>query len=106
MSCGQYEGKNIADPEVRNLFNPANVRQQPWYQDRLAAKQENDVKYLSDQISYMEEFLKKETHRGEAERLGLKKRLAKVVKELENAKNANYIKLLEGTIGRDSSLKG
>ena len=106
MSCGQYEGKNIADPEVRNLFDPANVRQQPWYQDRLVAKQENDVKYLSDQIAYMEEFLKKETHRGEAERLGLKKRLGKVEKELENAKNANYIKLLEGTIGRDSSLKG
>ena len=104
MSHGQYEGKTAADAEVRDLFDPAKVREQTWYQQRLVAKQENDVNYLSQQFAYIEAFLAKETHRSEAERLGLAKRLAEVQQQLETTKSSDYLKTLEGTLGRDCSL--
>ena len=104
MSHGQYEGKTAADNEVRDLFDPAKVREQTWYQQRLVAKQSNDVNYLSQQFAYIEAFLAKETHRSEAERLGLTKRLAEVQQQLVTTKSSDYLKTLEGTLGRDCSL--
>jgi hypothetical protein len=104
MSHGQYEGKTAADTEVRDLFDPAKVREQTWYQQRLVAKQANDVNYLSQQFAYIEAFLVKETHSSEAKRLGLAKRLAEVQQQLETTKSSDYLKTLEGTLGRDCSL--
>ena len=104
MSHGQYKGRTAADAEIRDLFNPAKVREQAWYQERLVAKQENDVNYLTQQAKHIDAFLAKETHRGEAERLGLAKRLVEVQQKLEQARDGGYLKKLEGTLGRDSSL--
>jgi len=104
MSHGHYEGKTAADVDVRDLFAPAKVRQEAWYRQRLVAKQENDVKYLSQQVDYIETFLAKETHSGESERLGLAKRLTEVQRQLEHTKGSDYLKIVEGTLGRDCSL--
>ena len=68
------------------------------------AKQERDVRYLVDQLDYMRAFLEKETHREEAERLGLAKRLAKVEEELDFAQSSDYLAAINGTLGLDCSL--
>ena len=72
--------------------------------DRLKAKQERDVRYLENQLDYMRAFLDKQTHREEAERLGLAKRLAGVEDELSYAKSSDYLAALSGTLGLDCSL--
>ena len=104
MAHGQFEGRSIADPEVRNLFDREKVRSQGWYHDRLKAKQERDVRYLENQLDYMRVFLEKRTHREEAERLGLAKRLVGAEEELSYAKSSDYLAALSGTIGLDCSL--
>ncbi|MDP7575308.1 MAG: hypothetical protein QF723_09385, partial [Phycisphaerales bacterium] len=75
-----------------------------WYLDRLKVKQERDVRYLEDQLDYMRAFLGKETHREEAERLGLVKRLSRVEEELDFARSSDYLAALNGTLGLDCSL--
>ena len=62
------------------------------------------MNYLTQQAEHIDAFLAKETHRGEAERLGLAKRLVEVQQQLEQARDGGYLKKLEGTLGRDSSL--
>ena len=105
MAHGEFEGKTVADPGVRSLFDCEKVRGQHWYQDRLKTKQVRDVRYLENQVAYMKTFLEKETHREEAGRLGLAKRLAKVEDELKFAMSSDYLTSLNGTLGMDCSLK-
>ena len=105
MAHGQFEGKTAADSEIRSLFDREKVREQSWYHDRLKAKQSRDVAYLGNQAAYMKVYLEKETHREEAKRLGLPKRLAKVDDELAFAMSSDYIAALDGTIGLDCSLE-
>jgi len=50
MAHGQFEGKTVADPEIRSLFDREKVRSQSWYHDRLEAKQTRDVAYLENQV--------------------------------------------------------
>ena len=105
MAHGQFEGKTAADPEIRSLFDQEKVRGQSWYHDRIKSKQTRDVAYLENQVAYMKAFLEKETHREEAGRLGLGKRLAKVEDELAFARSSDFLVALAGTIGLDCSLK-
>jgi hypothetical protein len=105
MAHGQFEGKTAADPQIRSLFDREKVREQSWYHDRIKSKQMRDVAYLENQAAYMKAFLEKETHREEAGRLGLCKRLAKVEDELVFARSSDCLAALSGTIGLDCSLK-
>ena len=105
MAHGQFNGKTIADPEVRDLFDQKKVRTQGWYQERLRAKQARDVGYLENQVAYMKAFLEKESHREEAKRLDLPDRLAKAGDDLEFAKSSDYFAALNGTLGLDCSLE-
>ena len=104
MSYGQYEGKTISDSSIRNLFNPSKILEQTWYKERLVEKQKKDVIYLSRQVKYVENYLSKESHRIESERLGLHERLTSLLETLEFTKSNQYLKGLEGTIGCDISL--
>ena len=104
MAHGQFEGKTINDPAVRCLFDVSKVRGQQWYLERLAAKQQRDVRYLEAQRDYLKVFLGKETHREEADRLDLAKRLAKLEEQLVTAQGSDYIAAINGTLGLDTSL--
>ena len=104
MSYGQYEGKTISDSSIRDLFNPSKILEQTWYKERLVEKQKKDVIYLSRQVKYVENYLSKESHRIESERLGLHERLTSLLETLEFTKSNQYLKGLEGTIGCDISL--
>ena len=104
MSYGQYEGKTISDSSIRDLFNPNKILEQTWYKERLVEKQKKDVIYLSRQVKYVENYLSKESHRIESERLGLHERLTSLLETLEFTKSNEYLKGLEGSIGCDISL--
>ena len=104
MSHGHYEGKSISDSSIRDLFDPNKILEQSWYQERLVVKQGKDASYLSLQSEYIKDYLSKESHRIESDRLGLTDRLAVLQKQLKFIKSSNYLKSLEGTIGCDISL--
>jgi len=101
MRDGSYEGKTLADPEIRALFEPAAVLKSDWYQARLAAKQAVDVAQWQRHCDYLQDFLNKPNYTGEAERLGITQRLETARARLTHVESSAYLKELHGTIGAE-----
>lgn len=105
MAEGQYEGKTIHDPEIRELFDREKVVASDWYQARLQAKSSLRLKALKKHVECLEEFLQREHYSGEADRLELHTRLEETrerLAEMERDPEA-YLRTLQGTIGVDPS---
>ncbi|HCT72242.1 MAG TPA: hypothetical protein DF409_16125, partial [Bacteroidales bacterium] len=56
MAWGSYEGKTAEHPEVRKLFNRDQVLESAWYRERLARKQQIDIRYLKESLAYLQLF--------------------------------------------------
>lgn len=105
MAFGNFEGLTANDAQVRGLFNPETVLSQPWYQERLVAKQSQDVITLRNQIQSLESFLKKDSHQVVAEKLGLLQKLESARERLKSLESPDYVVSLRGTLGLDTSLR-
>ena len=100
MAKGDYEGKDVNDPEIRKLFTRESMVGSDWYQERLASQQEHDIEIWKAHVAYLESFLKRETHVRVAQRLGVEQRLTTAKEELEKVSTPRYLDELVGTIGR------
>jgi hypothetical protein len=105
MAYGNYEGKTIEDPELRNMFTREYILTCEWYEERLINKQLNDIALWQHHIAYLEEFLRKPNYINEAEELGIKDTLDKAKSTLKYLKSTSYLKTLKGTIGLDNIFK-
>lgn len=105
MAHGEYEGKTIHDPEVRELFDREKVLASDWYQERLTAKKDLRIRMMKDHIRCLEEFLEKSSYALEAERLDLGDRLEKTKEALADfeADPDAYIARINGSIGVEPS---
>ncbi|MFZ9681769.1 MAG: hypothetical protein ACO3DQ_00980 [Cephaloticoccus sp.] len=101
MRDGTYEGKTLADPEIRALFEPASVMGSDWYQARLAAKQAVDIALWTRHCAYLERFLGRPNYTGEADRLGIAGRLEAARARLAHVSPPAYLQELHGTIGAE-----
>ena len=101
MATGNYNGKNIHDPEIRALFDREAMLASEWYQVRLQEKQKIDIKLWKKHCKNLKKFLKLEGHEDLAESMDIQGRLKKAKARLKKVKNADYIIALEGTIGAD-----
>ncbi|PXA05207.1 hypothetical protein DDZ13_04395 [Coraliomargarita sinensis] len=100
MAKGDYEGKDINDPEIRGLFSRESMLESDWYKERLASQQEHDIAAWKSHVEYLEHFLKRDTHTVVAQRLGIEQRLTAAKEQLEKVSKPSYLKELVGTIGR------
>jgi hypothetical protein len=100
MAYGEYEGKCLNDPEIRNLFSRQAMLESDWYKERLASQQAYDTAAWKGHVEYLEHFLKRDTHTAVAQRLGIEQRLTAAREELEKVSSPSYLELLVGTIGR------
>jgi hypothetical protein len=105
MAYGQYEGKEISDPELRKQFDRDLVINSSWYHARLKNKQQIDINFLEKQIAYLESFMANKINAEWNEELNLEERFWKAKKELEHVKSEEYLKNLVGTIGADPLFK-
>ncbi|MDF1741830.1 MAG: hypothetical protein P1U86_21895 [Verrucomicrobiales bacterium] len=105
MAHGDYEGKTIHDPEVRELFDREKVLASDWYQERLEAKKDLRMRMMRDHIVCLEEFLHKQNYALEAERLELSTRLDETRASLADfeANPDVYLKRITGSIGVEPS---
>jgi phosphoenolpyruvate carboxykinase (diphosphate) len=101
MARGEWNGKGLENPELRNLFTRQSMLGSDWYRARLAAKQTIDQGLWRRHVNYLERFLKKATHADEAARLGIEGRLHHARQMLEAANSAGYLDQLVGTIGAE-----
>jgi phosphoenolpyruvate carboxykinase (diphosphate) len=101
MRDGQWEGKGLQHPEVRNLFTREALLASDWYAARLQAKQSVDRRLWRRHVEYLEKFLKRGSHADQAVRLGLPDRLVSARKHSEKVESPDYLKGLVGTIGAE-----
>jgi hypothetical protein len=101
MASGSYEGKDAHDPEIRAMFTREHLLAADWYQERLATKQAREITYWQQAISYLENFLTKESHAAVADRLDIDGRLSHAREQLKSVSAPTYLESLNGTLGAD-----
>ena len=104
MAYGQFEGKTLADPEIRELFTPENCYGSDWYQARLITRHEVSVKLAKRLVSGIKKFLEKPEYKDECARLKMDERMAEALASLEQIKGQRSLVLFRGTLGTDPSV--
>lgn len=101
MAYGNYEGKEISDPELRAYFDRDYIVNSDWYKERLVIKQQKDIKFYEKQISYLENFISNSNNADIVVELDLENKLSRVKELFATASSAAYVESLVGTIGAD-----
>jgi phosphoenolpyruvate carboxykinase (diphosphate) len=101
MAHGNYEGKDISDPELRKLFDRDEVIMSDWYKARLKLKQEKDVAFFNNQIDYLTRFMADKENAILIEEMDIAGRLEKATASLKHVESKQYLDELVGTIGAD-----
>lgn len=87
------------DASARDLFTRDSLLQSDWYQQRLAAKQQQDISLAQRNVAYLEAFASRASHRDVARRMNIEDRLSITRQQLAQAKSPDYLHRLRGTIG-------
>ena len=105
MAYGNYDGKDLSNPELRKYFDRDFVLQSDWYKNRLKLKQNKDSDFLKKEIQYLEDFMANPNNQILTEEMEIKHRLEKAKIQLEAVKTGKYLENLVGTIGADPLFK-
>jgi hypothetical protein len=102
MAFGNYEGKSIDDPELRNMFTYEYLVTSDWYHDRLLNKQLNDIALTQKNIKYLSSILEKSNKLTDEAKIDINNKIHVLEDKLKYYKSAAYLKYLEGFIGLDA----
>jgi len=102
MAYGNYEGKSIDDPELRNMFTYEYLVTSDWYHDRLLNKQLNDIALTQKNIKYLSSILEKSNKLTDEAKIDINNKIHVLEDKLKYYKSAAYLKYLEGFIGLDA----
>lgn len=101
MAYGNYNGKELNNPELRREFEREYVLQSEWYMERLKLKQQKDAAFLKKQMQYLEGFMSDVNNQELVREMQIKDRLEKTRSRLSHIESEDYIEELTGTIGAD-----
>jgi len=101
MAYGNYEGKEISDPELRNYFTREYIVNSDWYKERLILKQQKDLAFYQKQIEYLKIFISNTNNEKLVTEMNIKNRLDRLKQQLKTVESKNYLETLIGTIGLD-----
>ena len=95
MRDGHFDGKDLQDPGIRDLFKPETIISSDWYAARLDEKQAVDSAHWQKFISYLDEY--------DLPFPGFDALRERAQVRLEASRGKEYRKLLEGSLGRDTA---
>lgn len=101
MKNDQWQGKDLAHPDLRRLFSRECLLASDWYAARLKAKQAIDCRLWRRHVEYLQRFLKKDSYAEEARRLGIDTRLLRARKTFELVNSPSYLQSLQGGLGAE-----
>jgi hypothetical protein len=101
MAYGNYEGKGINDPEIREMFTRESLLASDWYRRRLWAKQRRDIEHWKEMEDRVNRYLEDPSVQEVIGELDLPGRLKYVQQKLAEAESPEYLDSLAGTIGVD-----
>jgi len=101
MAHGEWHGHTAADAAIRNMFTLEALLDSDWYHERLRTKQQRDVRLWRKHIAYVDRFLERDSHEGEASRLHIAERRTYAAEQLARAESPEYLTQLIGFLGAD-----
>jgi len=101
MASGAFEGKDVHHPDLRLMFTRESLLASDWYRARLLAKQQRDTTLWQRHVRYLDTFLRDDSRRLDAARLGIARRRQIAAAELARVSSLAYLDALTGTIGAD-----
>ena len=105
MTEGEWEGNKLTDKKFRDLFEPSNILQSDWYNERLKTRIQVTRNYWESRIEYLNNFIKDQANKENCKRLSIleKKEFAlNALAELTDNKAA--VDRIFGCLGTDPSL--
>ncbi len=101
MAYGEYNGKTITDPEIREMFTRESLLASDWYKRRLLTKKDRDIEHWTAFVDRLTNFLADESYADATAELEIKERLQYAQKKLAEAESPGYEETLVGTLGAD-----
>jgi hypothetical protein len=83
------------------MFTRESLLASDWYRARLLAKQQRDTTLWQRHVRYLDRFLRDESRRSDAARLGVARRRQLAASELARVSSLAYLDALAGTLGAD-----
>lgn len=106
MAHGSFEDRDLAAPEIRQLFTREALLASDWYRDRLRAKQRVDAQLWERHSDYLQRFLLGGRDIEDEFLITLEDRLVEARHYLQSVSSPEYLHELEGTIGAEPALAG
>ena len=101
MAEGQFQGKDVHDPEIRQMFTREYLLESDWYRERLEVKQQREINLWRRHIQSLEDFIARPHYTEVVKRMKLEERLQCARGKLEQVESQEYLDNLVGTIGAD-----
>lgn len=98
MAEGQYQGMDLAHPQIRRLFTREALLASDWYQERLTIKQQRDIARYQRHVRYLDGFLAEANSRCEPDRVA---RCEQARAELARVSAPAYLTSLWGGLDAD-----
>lgn len=94
------EGWRLSSPAFRGLFELDSVMDSDWYQARLEALRDHEVKRAEVALAALDEFTEKEGRTAMSQRLGVAARRAELAGRLRDLTEMDARQIFAGTLGR------
>lgn len=101
MAEGQYNGKDISHPDIREMFTAEALMASDWYQQRLLIEQERNIKLCQRHEAYISDVLESSLAIDNEEKADLEHKLHEVRQQLDYYNSPGYLQSLHGSLGAD-----
>lgn len=98
MAHGQFDGKTVDDPSIRQMFTREAVLASDWYRERLQVKQQRDIALWQRHRLTLEGYTLVDPL---ADRIDIDELKRTVASQLARISSPEYLTELQGTIGAD-----
>jgi hypothetical protein len=102
MAEGQYQGMDLAHPDIRRMFTREALLESDWYRERLGIKQRRDAALYRRHVDYLQGFLAEADVRCEADGIArCQAALEEARTMLAHIESPAYLDSLWGGLGAD-----
>ncbi|MEQ9408563.1 MAG: hypothetical protein RIK87_12585 [Fuerstiella sp.] len=101
MVEGSYNGKDINDPEIRDMFTRDAMLKSEWYAERLKTRRQRDQQLWQRHVNTLQQAMNDPDNAEDIERLGLAARLEHAQQQLARVTSSDYLSELHGCLGAD-----
>jgi hypothetical protein len=104
MAKGSFEGRKLADPEIRRMFTREHLLASDWYRARLEAKQKVDIALWQRHVDTLQAFKLRRHDADDEYHLIAEDRLMDARAHLRRVSSPTHLEDLNGALGAEPTL--